>query len=314
MDTEAILRRHPQVCLVDELAHTNIPGSEREKRLEDVEVILDAGINVLATLNIQHLESLNDKIAQITGVRVQETIPDRILDEADELVVVDISPTALRHRLERGQIYPAERASVALQNFFRETNLAALREMALRQAADEVDRDLTESLRQNRVTQVWGVQERVLACVSPHPATRVVVRRGKRLADRVHGEFYVVFVCPAGDLSRLDPEERKVVESELELARRLDAQVFVIPGSNVAEAIVRFAHEHHITQICLGRSLRTRWQQFPLAAVPPPFRDHRDRTPRRRHRRPHRRGPVSVPRTWFLDKFLTCSPFSLTPP
>jgi two-component system sensor histidine kinase KdpD len=262
MDTEAILRRKPEVVLVDELAHTNVPGSEREQRWEDVEVLLDAGISVLATLNIQHLESLNDRVAQITGVRVQETIPDRILDLADELVVVDVSPATLRERLESGQVYPPDRAKIALQSFFREGNLGALRELALRQAADEVDRDLTEYRRQHRITQVWGAQERVLACVSPHPATSVVVRRGKRLADRVHGDFYVGFVCPEGDLDQLPPEERKVVDAQLDLARRLDARVQILPGRDVAQTLVQFAREHHITQICLGRSLRSRWQHL----------------------------------------------------
>jgi two-component system sensor histidine kinase KdpD len=262
MDTEAILRRSPGVVLVDELAHTNIPGSEREKRWEDVEAILDAGISVLATLNIQHLESLNDKIAQITGVRVQETIPDRILDHADELVVVDVSPATLRERLQSGQVYPLERAKIALENFFREGNLGALREIALRQAADEVDRDLTAYRQQHRITRVWGAQERVLACISPHPATSVLVRRSKRLADRVHGDFYALFVCPEGGMERLSPEERKIVDSQLDLARRLDAQVHILPGHDVAEAIVRFSRERHITQICLGRSLRSRWQHL----------------------------------------------------
>jgi two-component system sensor histidine kinase KdpD len=267
MDTEAILKRHPAVCMVDELAHTNVPGSEREKRWEDVGVILDAGINVLGTVNIQHLESLNDKIAQITGVRVQETIPDRILDEADELVVVDITPTALRHRLERGSIYPAERVPVALENFFRETNLAALRELALRQTADEVEDDLTEFRRRDQITQVWGAQERILACISPHPAMGAVIRRGKRLADRVHGEFFVLYVAPMGGLEELDPQERQVVEDKLELARRLDAQVFVIRARDVAAEVVRFAREHQVTQICLGRSLRTRWQQLLRSSI-----------------------------------------------
>lgn len=262
MDTEAILARRPQVALVDELAHTNVPGSEREKRWEDVEVLLDAGITVLATLNIQHVESLNDKIAQITGVRVAETIPDRILDQADELVVVDVSPATLRERLERGQIYPPDRAKNALANFFRAGNLGALRELALRQAADEVDRELTEYRTRHRITQVWGAQERVLACISPHPATSVVVRRGKRLADRVHGEFFVVFVCPDGDLDRLSPEERKVIDSQLDLARRLDAKVEILSGKEVAESLVQFARERHVTQICLGRSLRGRWQHL----------------------------------------------------
>jgi two-component system sensor histidine kinase KdpD len=262
MDTEAILRRKPEVVLVDELAHTNVPGSEREKRWEDVEILLDAGISVLATLNIQHIESLNDKIAQITGVQVRETIPDRILDTADEVVVVDVSPGTLRERLESGQVYPPERARVALQSFFREGNLGALRELALRQAADEVDRNLTEYRRRHRITQVWGAQERVLACISPHPATRVVVRRGKRLADRVHGDFYVAFVCPEGDLDRLPPADRKVIDSQLDLARRLDAEVHVLPGRDVAETLVEFARARQVTQICLGRSVRTRWQHL----------------------------------------------------
>jgi two-component system sensor histidine kinase KdpD len=262
MDVDAILARRPQVVLVDELAHTNVPGSERAKRWEDVEAFLNAGIDIIATVNIQHIESLNDKIAQLTGVRVRETIPDRVFGEADDIVLVDLTPEILQERLKRGEIYPPERVEPALQNFFRSGNLSALRELALLQVAEEADKDLTASRREEQSAQVWGVQERILVCVSATRPSTLMIRRGTRLARRFHGKCYVVFVAPPGGLVALPAEQRHFVTTDLELAHVLDAETEVIEGRNIAETLVRYAREKQVTQIFLGRSGQGRWAEF----------------------------------------------------
>jgi two-component system, OmpR family, sensor histidine kinase KdpD len=261
MDTEAIIARRPQVVLVDELAHTNVPGSRHEKRWQDVEEIRDAGIHVLSTLNVQHLESLKDKVEQITGVNIRETLPDHVLSEADEVVLVDLPPEALRQRLESGQIYPEERARIALEKFFRPGNLAALRELALRETADDVDRDLTAYQEEQRSETRWCLQERLLVCVNERPSSATLVRRGARLADRVHGRCYVVYVASDPEMSSLDPEARGVVRQHLNLAKSLKAEVVLLEGKDVARELVRFAREHQVTQIFLGRSSHGRWHQ-----------------------------------------------------
>jgi two-component system sensor histidine kinase KdpD len=180
MDVPAILERQPQICIVDELAHTNVPGSEREKRWQDVEVLLDAGITVLSALNVQHLESLNDTVFDITGIRVRETIPDAILREADEITIIDITPRALVNRLKRGDIYKIEKVESALQNFFREGNLSALREIALREVAREVDDDVTNYRREKRIENHWATNDRVMVCLSPTASSLRLLRRGWR--------------------------------------------------------------------------------------------------------------------------------------
>lgn len=261
MDTDALLRRAPQVALVDELAHTNAPGSERGKRWQDVEVLLEAGIDVITTVNVQHLESLNDKIAQLTGVVVRETVPDRIFVQADDVVIVDVTPEALRERLQRGEIYPAERVERALQNFFRSANLSALRELALLQVAEEADKDLEQERRGGGSPSAWSVQERVLVCPSAtHPAT-LLIRRGARLARRAHGKCYALFVAPPGGLATLTPEERAYLEVDFQLARTLDVGVEVREGRDIARVIAEYAREKQITQIFLGCSGRSRWQE-----------------------------------------------------
>jgi two-component system sensor histidine kinase KdpD len=261
MDTEAIIARRPQVVLVDELAHTNVPGSRHEKRWQDVEEIRDAGIHVLSTLNVQHLESLKDKVEQITGVNIRETLPDHVLSEADEVVLVDLPPEALRQRLESGQIYPEERARIALEKFFRPGNLAALRELALRETADDVDRDLTAYQEEQRSETRWCLQERLMVCVTERPSSATLVRRGARLADRVHGRCYVVYVASDPEMSSLDPEARGIVRQHLNLAKSLKAEVVLLQGKDVARELVRFAREHQVTQIFLGRSSHGRWHQ-----------------------------------------------------
>src|SRR6266700_1777335 len=201
MDTEAIIARHPKVALIDELAHTNVPGSKHPKRYQDVEEILDAGINVITTLNIQHLESLNDLVASITGVRVRETLPDRILDQADEVELVDISPYALRQRMRHGNIYPPDRIEASLNNFFREGNLTALREMALRRTAEKTEAQLQQYMTEHGINELWPASERVLVGFDARPHTREVIRDAWRLAHGLHADLIAVTIKPEGYLA-----------------------------------------------------------------------------------------------------------------
>src|SRR5437588_3633382 len=201
MDTEAIIARHPKVALIDELAHTNVPGSKHTKRYQDVEEILDAGIDVVTTLNIQHLESLNDLVASITGVRVRETLPDWILDQADEVELIDISPHALRQRMKHGNIYPLDRIDTALNNFFREGNLTALRELALRRTAEKTEEQLEQFMTGHRIAQARSASERVLVGFDARPHTREVIRTAWRLAHGLHADLIAVFIEPEGYLA-----------------------------------------------------------------------------------------------------------------
>ena len=268
MDTDAIIRRQPEVCLVDELAHTNVPGSERAKRWQDVHVLLDAGISVLTSLNIQHLESLNDQIWQMTGVRVRETIPDWVVDQADEIVVVDVTPRALRHRLERGVVYSREKADKALENFFTEQNLSALREIAMRHAAHEIEEKLSaqesEPADGARPAPVPGETPRrrecILICIDERPVSIVLIRRGRRVADYLRAECLAVYISPDTTLARLSPEKREAVERHLGFARNLRIRTEVVPNDDISVGIVQFAHEHGATQIFMGRSTSRNWR------------------------------------------------------
>src|SRR5262245_8808010 len=222
MDSDAILRRHPQVAVVDEFPHTNVPGSPREKRWEDVHVLLDHGIDVLTTMNVQHLESLNDQIWQSTGVRVRETIPDWVLKQADEVVMVDLTPQALLNRLARGVVYPPERARAALENFFKESTLVALRELAMRQAAYAVESRLPDEqprTRQEAAPEVRLATDRLLLVLSPEPSSAGLIRRGRRVADYLRAECLALYVSKTADLSELTGEEREALERHLNFAR-----------------------------------------------------------------------------------------------
>jgi two-component system, OmpR family, sensor histidine kinase KdpD len=268
MDTDAIVRRQPEVCLVDELAHTNVPGSERVKRWQDVHVLLDAGISVLTSMNIQHLESLNDLIWQMTGVRVRETIPDWVVDQADEIVVVDVTPRALRHRLERGVIYSREKADKALENFFTEQNLSALREIAMRHAAHEIEEKLSaeeSALADGALPAATGEAPRrkecILICVDERPVTIVLIRRGRRVADYLRAECLAVYVSPDASLASLSLEDHEAVERHLGFARNLRIRTEVVPGDDVAAGIVQFARDHGVTQIFMGRSVSRNWKE-----------------------------------------------------
>ncbi|MDZ8223091.1 universal stress protein [Nostoc sp. ChiVER01] len=257
MDTDAILKRSPQLALIDELAHTNVPGSPREKRYEDVEVILAAGIDVYSTMNVQHLESLNDLVARITGVVVRERVPDRILDEADEIVVVDVTPETLQERLLEGKIYAPEKIQQSLDNFFQRRNLIALRELALREVADNVEENANATTPNG---QFCNIHERVLVCISTYPNSVQLLRRGARLANYMNAPLYTLFVA---DPERfLTKEESLHIHTCEKLCKEFEGSFIRVTNSNVANAIAQTAEKYRITQIVIGESQRSRWQML----------------------------------------------------
>jgi two-component system sensor histidine kinase KdpD len=260
LDVDAILERKPEIVAIDELAHTNITGSAREKRYEDVRIVLDAGIDVLTTLNIQHLESLNDVIESIAGVRVRERIPDEVLDDADEVILVDVSPDELRDRLEEGKVYPEESARQALEHFFRPGNLNALRELALIRTARTVERELGDYMTAHGIESPWRSTERILACVDETEVGETVVRRGFRLANASKGEFFVVTV----GLDRVGPRFADTTERTLAVARDLGATVVTRDGAGreVAREIIAAARELKATLVIMGPSHRTFWAKL----------------------------------------------------
>lgn len=256
MDTDGILTRRPQLVLVDELAHTNIPGSEREKRYQDVEVILNAGIDVYATLNIQHLESLNDLVHKISGVVVRERVPDRILDEADEVVVIDVTPETLQERLQDGKIYAPEKIDQALQNFFKRQNLLALRELALREVADNIEEDS----RNISVGNHCNIHECILVCISTFPSSIQLLRRGARIANQMNGRLLVLFVShPQQFLSKA---EALHLETCQRLTQEFEGEFIRQESEDVVKAIVQVATNRNITQVVLGETRRSRWNLF----------------------------------------------------
>jgi two-component system sensor histidine kinase KdpD len=278
MDTQAIIARHPKVALIDELAHTNVPGSKHAKRYQDVEEILAAGIDVVTTLNIQHLESLNDLVASITGVRVRETLPDWILDQADEVELIDISPYALRQRMKHGNIYPRDRIEAALNNFFREGNLTALREMALRRTAEKTEAQLEEYMTEHGIKETWPASERVLVGFDSRPHTRQVIRDAWRLAHGLHADLIAVSIQPEGYLAftskligwiKYGSEAKQHREAALQrleehavLAEDLGAKVIRTKSRDIAKTLVEIAREHQATQIVLGQPARSRWEEL----------------------------------------------------
>jgi two-component system sensor histidine kinase KdpD len=256
MDLPAILNRAPDLCLIDELAHTNAPGVEHHKRFEDIEDVLDAGIDVLSTVNVQHLESLNDRVAELSGVRVRETVPDSVLGRADEVVLIDLSPEALLGRLRAGKVYPAERIEAALNGFFRVENLSALREVALRQVAEEVEakRLVTEVVGTREESMAsdapQAVGERLLALVEPYPGAQRLVRRAWRSAQRLGAEIDLLWVAPPG--RRPDDEQREQLAALRELASVLGARLLVEQGEEVAATIANVARDRGTTYILMG--------------------------------------------------------------
>jgi len=260
MDLDAVVARHPQVALIDELAHTNAPGSgKNEKRWQDVLEILAAGINVITTVNIQHLESIADEVEHMTGAKVRERVPDWVVRKADQIELVDSSPEQLRRRMLHGNIYPKERATLALSKFFRTDNLIALRELALRFLADETEEELLEHLRRHASDVVWETCERVMVAVDAVPGTDSLLRRAARMALRLKGELDVLHV-DASDATR--PGDRKAVAKLRQLAEDVGAHWYEVQDDDPTRAIVSFAQEHQITQIVIGSSQRSRWQQL----------------------------------------------------
>jgi two-component system sensor histidine kinase KdpD len=261
MDTEAIVERNPQVAVVDEFPHTNVPGSMREKRWEDVLYLRDLGIDILTTMNVQHLESLNDQMVQITRIKVRETIPDWVVKQADEVVMVDVTPRALLNRLERGVVYPNDKAQRALQNFFKESTLVALREMAMRQTAHEVEERMEqneEAVQDSSASpsnaRVRRLDDAVVIYISDDPSTAMLIRRGKRVADLLHANCFAVFVAEHADLQALPPAKRDAVERHLNFARNMHIETRVLIGRDHAASVVDFARLHHARQIFLPRS------------------------------------------------------------
>lgn len=262
MNLEEIIKRKPQLVIVDELAHTNAPSSKNKKRFEDVLEILDYGINVYTTINLQHLESLNDVVKQITGINVNETIPDIILEDS-EVVVIDITPDALRNRLQRGNIYKKPLIERSLNNFFRKGNLTALRELTLRQTADEVDDDLEEYKINHDINENWSTVERVMVSISSSPQSQRLIRMGSVLSKKYKCEFYVVYVDCTHRFSPSDtPARLDALDKNIALAKSLNATVKELKGRSVSSELVKFAHETHITKLIIGHSKRTTIQKL----------------------------------------------------
>lgn len=256
VDVPAVLARRPQVVLVDELAHTNTPGSKNAKRWQDVEELLDAGITVISTVNIQHLESLNDVVAQITGIEQKETIPDSIVRQASQVELIDITPEALRRRLSHGNVYAPERIDAALSNYFRRGNLTALRELALLWLADQVDTALAKYRAENKITETWEARERVVVAVTGGPESETLVRRASRIASKSSAELMVVHVIRGDGLAGLSEARMAKIR---ELASSLDASLHTVVGDDVPTALLDFAREMNATQLVIGTSRRSRW-------------------------------------------------------
>jgi two-component system sensor histidine kinase KdpD len=260
MDVEAAIRRKPQVCVVDELAHTNVPGSRHEKRYEDVLEILDAGIHVMTAVNIQHIETLNDAVARLTGVRVRETVPDTFLERADEIINVDVTVEELRNRLRQGKVYRPEKVEQALTNFFRKGNLSTLRELALRAVADEVG-EKAASYRQREGLEPALIPERVMVCMSSNALAPRVIRTGARIAGRLGSKWYAVYVeTPREQPDRIIREDAAALQQNIRLAETLGATVVRVKADRPAEGLVAFAQREGVTHVIFGQSARSRWE------------------------------------------------------
>lgn len=259
MDVDAILARHPAVVLVDELAHTNIPGSKHRKRYEDVQELLAAKIDVISTLNIQHIESISPVVHSITGIVVRETVPDWVPLTASETVMVDLTPEALQNRMKRGDVYSSEKVERSLKNFFRRGNLIALRELALRQVVEHVDRSLESYMEAQDIRKNWGVRERIAVCISSNPAGQYLIARGARMARRMDSELYVIHVD-----REFGPKEpnQNALTSNLRFAESLGASVVRLKGKSVADTVAEFVRSKHITQVIFGRAPMRDWRKY----------------------------------------------------
>jgi two-component system sensor histidine kinase KdpD len=263
MDTEAVIARHPRWALVDDLAHTNAAGSKHPKRYQDVQDILAAGINVVSTLNVQHLESLNDTVYQITGIKIRETVPDWILGSADEIVTKDISPRALLNRLQRGDIYANAKVPMASAGFFTEANLSALRELALREVACKVDDTVQTFREEQQVTEPWQTQERVMVCISPHKYSHRLLRRGWRVANRLRADIVAVYV----PLPNITTEQQAILDGDFQMAERLGIRIDRVEGRNIPQALAEYAQQHQVTEIVIGHSNSKPLHEFLFGSV-----------------------------------------------
>jgi two-component system sensor histidine kinase KdpD len=259
MDLEGIIARHPAVVLVDELAHTNIPGSKNRKRYEDVLELLDANIDVISTVNIQHIESIAPTVRAITGVAVRETVPDWVLQVSSETVMVDLTPEALQNRMKRGDVYGKEKVEQALGNFFRRGNLIALRELALRQVAEQVDRSLESYMEEKDIRESWAVRERIAVCISSNAKAQYLLARAARMARRMDAELYALHVDLDNDLTA---QEEKSLEANLQFAESLGAKAVRLKGDSVADVTAKFVRDKHITQVIFGRSAIEGWRKL----------------------------------------------------
>jgi two-component system, OmpR family, sensor histidine kinase KdpD len=259
MDVDAILARKPRVVLIDELAHTNIEGSKHPKRYEDVIQLLDAGIDVLSTMNVQHIESMQPTVLEITGIQVRETIPDWVMQKVNEIVLADLTPEALQTRMRRGDIYPLDRAERALGNFFRPGNLIALRELALQQVARAVDRSLETYLEQQGLGTNVALRERIGVCVSSSPATQYLIARAARMAQRIDAELYVIYVDIGTDES---PQDQRSLAQNVRFGENLGGKIVRTKGKSVAEEVAKVVREKHITQVVFGRSAQTGFRKY----------------------------------------------------
>ncbi len=265
MDLDAVLARRPEVALVDELAHTNVPGSGRnEKRWQDVIELLGAGINVITTVNVQHLESIADAVERMTGTRVRERVPDWVVRKADQLELIDSSPEQLRRRMMHGNIYPPPKVQDALTHFFRKENLVALRELALRFVADETEEELLDYLRERHPTEMWDTSERIMVAITGAPGTDAVIRRAARITARMKGDLHAVHVVGPDQSRQRDADSLDALER---LADDLGAHWHEITRDDPARALVDFATEHQVTQIVLGSSRRSRWEEMTKGSV-----------------------------------------------
>jgi two-component system sensor histidine kinase KdpD len=259
MDVDAILARHSQVVLVDELAHTNIPGSKHRKRYEDVQELLAAKIDVVSTLNIQHIESIAPVVRSITGITVRETVPDWVPLTAAETVMVDLTPEALQNRMKRGDVYSPEKVERSLKNFFRRGNLIALRELALRQVAEQVDRSLESYMEDKDIRKNWAVRERMAVCISSSPSGQHLIARGARMARRMDAELYVVHVDREFGVKDSNPN---ALAANLRFAESLGAKVVRLKGRSIADSVAEFVRSKHITQVIFGRAAIRDWRKY----------------------------------------------------
>jgi two-component system sensor histidine kinase KdpD len=251
MDVDAILARKPRVALIDELAHTNIEGSKHPKRYQDVLDLLDAGIDVLSTMNVQHIESLMPTVLDVTGIQVRETVPDWVMQKVNEIVLADLTPEALQTRMRRGDIYPLDRAERALGHFFRPGNLIALRELALQQVARAVDRSLESYLEKEGLGTNLALRERIGVCISSSPAAQYLIARAARMAQRIDAELYVIYV----DIGRdEDPQDQRSLAQNIRFGENLGGKIIRTKGQNVAEEVAKVVRDKHITQVVFGRS------------------------------------------------------------